>query len=467
MPISLYINSGALAFLALLIIGFFVLSRDPLKKTNRIFCLFSISIACWCVGSFLSNVRGEAAPALLTMRFSYLFGVWVPTLYVSFVYDLSGKRTLEQRRKKVFLKAISFVFSFLVFTPLFIPGLRQIPGYPFWISHAGPVYYAFFIFFSTAMAEVIYQIAVELKRRSGLEYKQFQWVAVANALAILAGFEYFLCVFGVLKRPPFDDYVLVAYAALLGYAVTRYRWLDLDALVRAFRKERLSTLGLLASSINHEIKNPIFVIRGLLDSLLEKETKQPLTTLQREDILRRIYGQVDRISQVIARINRLALESDIKKGNAFEIASLDETLTAAMEVICLVKTGKNIHFSKNIPSQLPKIKIAEGELEEVIINLIANAYDAIPQTGEISIRAIHSKDNVIIEIEDNGIGLTSKLKKQLFRPFFTAHKEHGTGLGLYLCREIVERRGGRIYVKSNKDAGTCFQIEVAAVTERN
>ncbi len=460
MPINFYIWSGAFAFIAVFGIGLFVLTRDPYKKTNRIFCAFTLAIAGWCVGSFLGNIIADPSLALWTMRINYLFGVWVPTLYVQFIYSLSEKGESARQRKQSFFIVCSAILSFLVFTPFFIPSLRQISGYSFLISRPGPVYYGFFIFFSLAMVEVIYQTFRALQSRSGLEFRQFKFVAAANVLAILAGFEYFLRVFGFFSRPPLDDYLLVAYALVLAYGVTRHRLFDVDALVRAFRKERLATLGLLASSINHEIKNPLFVIRGLLDGCMEKKSGLSSET---EIMLKKVYSQVERISQVIARINRLAKDEAVKKKAFTECAVLADAFEAASEVVSLVKSGKEVRVICGLSKELPLLAISPGELEEVLINLLANAYDAITAAGEICIKAEQKQKKIAIEILDNGKGIAKDVKRQMFRPFFTTKGNGGVGLGLYLTKEIIERRGGRISIKPNVSSGTCFYIELPAI----
>ncbi len=461
MPIELYIWSGAFAFVAVSGVGLFILSRDPEKPINRIFCLFALAVAGWSVGSFFANVIPDPTVALWTMRVNYFCGVWVPALYLKFIYALSAKDSPAKRTKSVIFFVCSVIFSILVFTPYFIPALKKMADYAFLMSQPGPAYYFFFGFFSLAMAEVIFQTISGLRQRVGLEFRQFKFVAAANVLAILAGFEYFMRVFGFFSSPPLDDYILVFYSIVLAYAVTRHRLFDVDTLVRAFRKERLATLGLLASSINHEIKNPLFVIRGLLDDCLENKTGEVSIPAKTESALKKVYAQVDRISQVIARINRLAKDDEGKKRSC-EIASLEEALNAAWEVVSLVKNEKEIVLHREFSANLPGLRISPGEMEEVLINLFANAYDAIQSAGQVHVRAEEKKKSVQIEISDNGRGIDQSHMCQMFKPFFTTKKDKGVGLGLYLTKEIVERRGGRIRVKPAKPSGACFMIELPA-----
>lgn len=323
---DLYVWSGVFSFVANAAIGFFILSRDPQEKKNRLFCLFSLSVAGWSVGSSLANIIPDKALALWVVRLNYFWGIWTPSLYVHFAHAFSHEDSSLKRRKRIFFYACSALLSPLVFTPFFIPSLRVIENTSFYISRPGPFYYVFFVFFSLAMSEVIFQIFMGLRTRVGLEFRQFKYLAVANFLAIAAGFEYFLRVFGILSRPPLDDYILILSVMILAYGVTRHRLFDVEALVKALRKERLATLGLLASSINHEIKNPIYIIKGLLENSLDEERATFNDPAAIKALLEKIYSQTNRIGDLITRINKLFREGEPKKHGGIQQANAAECL---------------------------------------------------------------------------------------------------------------------------------------------
>jgi len=108
-------------------------------------------------------------------------------------------------------------------------------------------------------------------------------------------------------------------------------------------------------------------------------------------------------------------------------------------------------------------EVREFFVEEVFINILFNAYHAVPgESGKISIAADLHDSRVKIKIEDNGTGMPAAQLKKLFKPFHLTKEGQGVGLGLYLTKEIIERCGGRISAKSKQSQGTSFEIELAA-----
>ena len=456
---NLFVWSGLFSFIANVAIGVFVYTRDSQQKKNKLFCLFSFAVGGWSVGSFLVNIIPDKNLALWILRVNYLFGVWVPAPYVHLIDALSPSDTEAKRRKQKFFYFLSALLSPFVFTPFFIPSLQLIKNTSFYISRPGPLYYFFFAYFTLGMAEVIFQTFLALRNKVGLEFRQFKFVFIANCLAILAGFEYFLRVFGFFSSPPVDDYILILYVLVLAYGITRHRLFDVEALVKAFRKERLVTLGLLTSSINHEIKTPLFIIRGLLENCLERgrpETRDPGT----KELLEKIYKQANRITEVIAQFNHLIKTAESTKFASPEKGSLEAGVDYALQMLSLIKGPKAIHITKQIDPSLPYVLISQGELEEIFLNLITNAYEASRENGSIRISAVRFNSSVQIKIEDDGLGVSSQQLRRIFKPFYSTKGEKGTGLGLYITKQIIERRGGKISVKSKEGKGTCFNIEL-------
>ena len=159
--------SGLYSFMANLAIGFFVYFKNPKKKVNILFALFSLTVSGWSVGSFLENIIPDKQATLQILRCNYLFAVWLPSVYVHFAYALTGASSKVHLRKLQFSYLTSVIFSPLVFTPWFIPHLRTIEGTHFTISYPGPVYYAFFAFFGIGVCEVLFHTLNRLKASSG------------------------------------------------------------------------------------------------------------------------------------------------------------------------------------------------------------------------------------------------------------------------------------------------------------
>ena len=188
---NFYIWSGVISLAANVTVGIFVLSRNPSDKRNRLFCLFSFLVSGWSVGSSLANMLSDQALALWILRLNYLCGMWVPSVYVHLAHSLNQDTPSKSLKRKIFYAA-SIIFSVLVLTPYLIAGLVPIRTTTFLITKPGPAYHFFFAFFTICTGEVIFQILMGLRGKVGLEKKQFKYLAVANLLAIFAGFEYFL-----------------------------------------------------------------------------------------------------------------------------------------------------------------------------------------------------------------------------------------------------------------------------------
>jgi len=126
--------------------------------------------------------------------------------------------------------------------------------------------------------------------------------------------------------------------------------------------------------------------------------------------------------------------------------------------------SKNIHVER-IFGECPPLRGLSGELKQVIANLVSNAADAVDQNGKVQVSLScvenHEGKAVRVSIEDNGSGIPAEHREQIFEPFFTTKKDVGTGLGLWVTREIVERHGGSIEVQSRSDngsSGTVFNV---------
>ena len=250
MIMSFYVVSGLYSFLANLAIGLFVFFKNPRNSVNVLFALFSLMVSGWSVGTFLENVTADKQTALWVLRANYVFAVWLPSIYVHFVYAWTGTATKVDRIKLKAGYLASILFTPFVFSPWFIPRLQLIAHDKFFISFPGPLYYLFFLFFSAGMCEVLAHTIFRLNQYSGNQRTQIKYLTLANAIAIFAGFEYFSRVFGLLKSPPLDDYILVIYLLVLAYAIVRHQLLDIQVIIkRTFIFSVILTSALAAVSI--------------------------------------------------------------------------------------------------------------------------------------------------------------------------------------------------------------------------
>ncbi len=225
--------SGLISCIVNLLIGAFVFTCNPRRWVNRLFALFSLTVSGWSVGSFLENVIPDKGIALNVLRLNYLFGIWLPAVYLHFAYTITRLTPARSRILRI-AYGCALVLSTVSYTPLFIRDVRLIQQepYPFVISAPGPMYYLFFTFFAIAVTEVLRVISQQLRISEGFRRLQMSYLVFANAIAIAAGFEYFSRVFGLFHSPPIDDYILVMYFLVLAYAIIKHRLMDIRVIIR-------------------------------------------------------------------------------------------------------------------------------------------------------------------------------------------------------------------------------------------
>lgn len=218
--------------------------------------------------------------------------------------------------------------------------------------------------------------------------------------------------------------------------------------------ERLSSVGRLAAGAAHEINNPLSIISGraqLLLQHLEKESDRRATEI--------IIEQSARIAKIIHDMMGLARPAEPN----FESISLAPILRKITLLLESRMKAAGIQVREEYDESLPPVYADEKQLEQVFLNLVVNAIQAMSSGGAILIRVQSEPERkrICIEIQDNGAGISEKDLRCIFDPFFTTKKEgEGTGLGLAICQSIIQAHHGEISVSSRLGVGTCFQISL-------
>lgn len=226
--------------------------------------------------------------------------------------------------------------------------------------------------------------------------------------------------------------------------------------------DRLATLGGLAASIAHQVRNPLCSIRGLAQ-LLKENRPDDIALNDYSDI---ILKDVDRIDQVIKRLMGFLQPSNTNWTRENINNVLKDTLTLARHEI----RGKNIELTEDYADNLPAISLQRENLIHAFLNLIVNAIQAIDTQGSIAVRtqSITAWDGVPgkgqekitgvqVEIEDNGPGIPPEVIDKIFNPSYTT-KENGSGFGLAITLQTIEAHGGEISVNSELGKRTTFTI---------
>ncbi|MFQ5771710.1 MAG: sensor histidine kinase, partial [bacterium] len=237
------------------------------------------------------------------------------------------------------------------------------------------------------------------------------------------------------------------------------------------QSEKMASLGMLVAGIAHEINTPIGAVHSMHDTLKRavKKLKQTLETqFPKEyqenhglstpikiidDANKVIENGSERVINIVRRLRSFARldEAELKTVDIHE--GLEDTLTLIHHEI-----KHNITVTKNF-AELPAIACFPGRLNQVYLNLLINAKQAIRDKGEIAITTFQKEGNVHIEIQDNGVGISRDKLSRIFDPGFTTKGVGvGTGLGLSICYQIIKDHKGEIRVKSEVGKGSTFTI---------
>jgi C4-dicarboxylate-specific signal transduction histidine kinase len=225
---------------------------------------------------------------------------------------------------------------------------------------------------------------------------------------------------------------------------------------------RVATLGEMSASIAHEVNQPLSAIAANGEAGLRWLAREVPQTEEAIATLRLIISDAKRASDVVGRIRELVRKAEP------EIARLDinELVDAAIALVRREMLGHQVTLELQLAPGLPLIRGDRIQLQQVIINLLINAVQAMAtvedRTRVVTVRTQkHDAHDVLIAIEDAGIGTSPEFLDRLFNPFYTT-KPHGMGLGLSICRSIVEAHGGRIWACRNAGPGMTFKFTIPA-----
>jgi two-component system NtrC family sensor kinase len=216
--------------------------------------------------------------------------------------------------------------------------------------------------------------------------------------------------------------------------------------------EKLTSLGLLAAGVAHEVNTPLAVISNYIQML----AKQLPSSDPRQALIDKIVKQTFRASEIVNHLLNFSRTSATAFAEVDLNAVIEETLALVAHPL---RTGR-IAVIKSLADDLPAILGATNRLQQVFLNFFLNARDAMPNGGMLEVRTNSSNGTVEVEITDTGIGITPEHLHRIFDPFFTTKSSgRGTGLGLAVSYGIIKEHAGRVDVHSTPGKGTSFRLE--------
>ena len=230
--------------------------------------------------------------------------------------------------------------------------------------------------------------------------------------------------------------------------------------------EKMATVGRMAAGIAHEINNPLQMITnqaGWIGELLPEEDPALVKNLDEyQKAVEQIKHHVRRAGTITHRLLGFSRKISAEK----QSVQLNELLEEALSFVEREAGYNNIAIVRNFREDLPTTMTDGPQLQQVFLNLINNAIDAVGQGGRLEIAtAVDDKGRLVVEIADNGPGIRPENIKQIFDPFFTTKEPgKGTGLGLYISYDIVQKLGGTIQVTNRQSGGAVFTISLPVIT---
>ncbi len=236
-----------------------------------------------------------------------------------------------------------------------------------------------------------------------------------------------------------------------------------EAQAQAAQREKMAVIGTLSAGINHEICNPLGVARGQCEMFLLNykegvyDDKGPDELLEKaRTIMEKVINETDRATAITRKLSSFAKPSRDRLTDDVDVRKEIE------EVISLVEYDlklDDIEVEQDVELELPCIAADRKQVQEIFFNIMRNAAQAMEGSGKITMRATSAGKNVFIDIEDSGKGISTGNLGRIFDPFFTTKEPgRGTGLGLFIVKQIVERNGGKISVKSEQGEGTVVSL---------
>ena len=224
--------------------------------------------------------------------------------------------------------------------------------------------------------------------------------------------------------------------------------------------EKLAAIGEITASVAHEINNPVAVIQGNVDVIYEElgPTADPLKT---EFSL--IYEQVHRINTLVNKLLQFARPEEF--AGTLSTHSPNDVVNDTLPLVQHLLNKAEIRLELALDCA-GLVAINRTELQQILVNLIINSIQAMPQGGTLTIKTqdqdTDGHPGVLMTVSDTGVGMSADVVERVFDPFFTTKKTEGTGLGLSITQKLITRSGGQIWVESKPHAGTAFFILLEA-----
>lgn len=223
----------------------------------------------------------------------------------------------------------------------------------------------------------------------------------------------------------------------------------LDQLTQA---DKLSGLGTLAAGIAHEMNNPLYSIMGFTEAIMEEKNLSKI-----QPLAQKVLDRSRHMASIILNLSGYVRTND---KDALKEVDINERLDAATEIAMMASYTDNITLEKNY-GEVPSIRAKPEEIQQVFINIISNAVQAMDGKGKLTLTSRNHNGFIVVQIQDTGPGIPQEYLSKVFDPFFTTKEQgEGTGLGLNIVHRVVEQYGGNVQIESEVGQGTTIVVSL-------
>ncbi len=219
--------------------------------------------------------------------------------------------------------------------------------------------------------------------------------------------------------------------------------------------EKISSLGRLSAGIAHEINNPLFSISGFTEAIVDETDPEKI-----QKYAKKILKNSRHIAAIVQNMSGYVRDNK----DSIQEVNVNERLEGALEIALTASYSDDVELQKSC-SDLPLIKAKPEEIQQIFVNIMTNAVQAMDGKGKLSISSVHANNLIVVKIQDNGPGIPPDYLSKVFDPFFTTKEQgKGTGLGLNIVHRMVLKYGGEIHIDSKVGEGALFTVTLPVST---
>lgn len=414
-----------------------ILARTSRTSFYLTFLLLCVATIIWNFGIFMTYFKGNG----FWFYFALIGSPLMPALLFHFVHALV--RPASRKNLIVVAYSLSGLLSLSSFLAIFDRGVRRFVDSIAWNIYFIGVLFPFILYGMVLLYRTIKNTP------AGVQRNRFKYIFAAMIIGTLMGLTDLIQIFNI-PVPKLGHAGSVLYSSVIIVFIFQHRR-AYDILAQM--QIKIALLSEMSADIAHELRNPLSSIKGASKLLAADLNKQ--NSGHALEYVNIIAEEVERLDAILVNFRYLTRPFNIEKCPV----SLNDSIR---KTVRLAEIGSfPLAITEEFSAGLPAVQADASSLRQVFLNLIKNAFEACGEHGTLVIKTAHVHPWVKITFLDNGVGIQSDLAGEIFEPFFTT-KASGMGMGLPICRKIVEAHGGYIEAKNAESGGAEFALYLPA-----